>query len=75
MDSFFEILKRAWKNLKTRYFMNIMVVFLVGVIVSGYAFSSNGNNNTVGRSIGSDSASIIEDLLNGQQLFNINTTP
>lgn len=75
MDSFLDILKRAWKNMKTRYFMNVLVVFLVGVIVSGYAFSSNGNNDTVGRSIGSDSAGIIEDLINGQQLFNINTDP
>ena len=66
MDSFPELIKRSWKNLRSKYFLNVMVVFLVSIFVSGYAFSSNGNNTSVGRSLGNDAAGTIEEIVEMQ---------
>ena len=38
--NFKDIFKGAFKSLFSRYFMNVIIVFLVGLLVSGYAMTT-----------------------------------
>lgn len=35
-----KVLKEAWKSLKSRYFVNVLIVFLAGIIVGGYSLNT-----------------------------------
>ena len=34
------VLKDSWKNLKRKYFMNVLVVFAVAIIIGGYSLGT-----------------------------------
>ena len=80
------LLKDAWQSFRTKYFVNVIVVFLVGVIVGGYSLSTGeaqiGPDTTVtqaqtqlllDRATGKSNAEVIEDFVEGQEIIKINT--
>ncbi len=81
-----QILKDAWKGLRSKYFMKVIVVFIVGVIVGGYSLTTGqtkiGTDTTadqaqtqmfLDRATGKSNAEVIEDFVEGQELIKINT--
>ncbi|SEV87760.1 Protein of unknown function [Ruminococcaceae bacterium KH2T8] len=81
-----KILKEAWDSFRTKYFLNVIVVFLVGVIVGGYSLSTGeakiGAATTaqeaqtqmlLDRATGKSNAEVIEDFVEGQEIITINT--
>ncbi|MBR2523066.1 MAG: DUF975 family protein [Clostridiales bacterium] len=60
-----EVLNGAWKALRIKYFMNVLVVFIVGLIMGGYAM-----NTYVGKL--TDSPQI--ELVQTQQILNNRST-
>lgn len=83
-----KLLKEAWKSFKTKYFTNVIVVFMVGVIVGGYSLTTGeatiGTSNTMqevqaqtllDRATGKSNAEVIEDFVDGQELIKIDTDP
>ncbi len=82
-----EILKNAWKSLISKYFINVLVVFLAGVIVGGYSLTTS--NTTIGttrtpeqvqmqaiydHAIGKSNAEVVEDLVNGLEFLHVDTS-
>lgn len=85
-----KLLAESWKSVRRKYLMNVLVVFIVGVIVGGYSFSTNnakigsdrsinaGDISTevvVGRVTGKSNAQIIEELIDNLEFIHINTDP
>ena len=85
-----KLFRDSWNSLRRKYFINVLVVFIVGVIVGGYTFSTNnaiiGSDSTlsagdvstrvaVGRITGKSNAQIIEELIDGTELIHINVDP
>ncbi len=81
-----KLLTEAWKGFRSKYFVNVIVVFLVGVIVGGYSLSTGeariGTETTVvqqqtqmflDRATGKSNADVIEEFVEGQELIKINT--
>ncbi|MCQ2527723.1 MAG: hypothetical protein MJ108_01235 [Saccharofermentans sp.] len=84
------LLRDSWKAVRRKYFINVLIVFIVGVIVGGYTFSTNnaviGNtqepsagtisaNVMVGRITGKSNAQIIEEMAQGFDLIHITADP
>ena len=81
-----DIVKASLKSFKTKYFMNVLVVFLAGVIVGGYSLSTKNatiGNETSGtnaevravydRATGKSNAEVLENLANELSFLHINT--
>ncbi|MCR5624168.1 MAG: DUF975 family protein [Lachnospiraceae bacterium] len=72
------IWKNAFKALKTHYFMNIIIVFIVSfIVVGGYSHSNDWSSDIdstmlLTNSIKSNSK-IIEEILNNQEIVDVNT--
>lgn len=82
----FHIAKESWKAFKTKYFMNVLVVFLAGILVGGYSLSTK--NATIGstedvinvgtqavydRAIGKSNAEVLENFVNGLEILKVDT--
>lgn len=82
-----EILKNSWKSFRMKYFTNVLIVFIVGVIVGGYSLTTS--NATIGsvrtadeiqmqavydRATGKSNAEVLEDLVNGLEFLHIDTS-
>ena len=81
------IVKDSWKAFKNKYFMNVLIVFMVGVIVGGYSLSTQnaviGTNTSVenaemqavyDRATGKSNAEVIENLVNEIDFLRIDTS-
>lgn len=81
------IVKDSWKAFKNKYFMNVLIVFMVGVIVGGYSLSTQnaviGTNTSVenaemqavyDRATGKSNAEVIENLVNEIDFLHIDTS-
>ncbi|SCW48963.1 Protein of unknown function [Ruminococcaceae bacterium YRB3002] len=80
------ILKNAWKTFRMKYFMNVLIVFIVGILVGGYSLSTDlgrigtgvRNASTVqaqliaDRATGSSNAQSLEDLIWASDIIKIN---
>lgn len=81
-----EIAIASWKAFKSKYFMNILVVFLVGVLVGGYSlttkigtFGTNTNgvdaemNAIYSRASGKSNAEVLENLATELDILHLDT--
>ncbi len=81
------IVKDSWKAFKNKYFMNVLIVFMVGVIVGGYSLSTKnaviGTTTSVenaemqavyDRATGKSNAEVIENLVNEIDFLHIDTS-
>ena len=81
-----ETLKNSWKAFRMKYFMNVMIVFAVGIIAGGYSLSTGlgtlGSSQDAAaiqaqlitdRATGRSNAQSIEDFLVSQEIVKINT--
>ncbi len=81
------IAKNSWKAFRMKYFINVLIVFIVGVIVGGYSLTTS--NATIGsavtadqvqmqavydRATGKSNAEVLEDLVNGLEFLHIDTS-
>lgn len=80
------IVKDSWRAFKNQYFMNVLIVFMVGVIVGGYSFTTNnaviGTGSSVenaemqavyDRATGKSNAEVLENLVNEIDFIHIDT--
>lgn len=76
----------SWQALRKKYFMNVLIVFIVAVVVGGYSFSTKnaviGSDTSVedaqiqavyDRATGKSNAEVIENLLNETDLLQVDT--
>ena len=69
MDTYKNILKRAWKAYRSRWFINIIVVFVVSVFVGGYSMTTGTDAVTISSKItGSSNAQVLEEVANAQNV-------
>ena len=69
MGSYKSIFKRAWKAYRSRWFINIIVVFVVGVFVNGYTMTTRDDAASMASRItGSSNARVIEEVVNSQNV-------
>lgn len=81
-----KIAKDSWKAFRKKYFMNVLVVFITGILVGGYALSTKnatiGTTNSgvnaevravVDRATGKSNAEVIENLVNELEFMHIDT--
>ncbi|MCQ2533365.1 MAG: hypothetical protein MJ172_02190 [Clostridia bacterium] len=81
-----KIAKESWSAFRSKFFLNVLVVFLAGVIVGGYSLTTK--NATIGstadvvnvgtqavydRATGKSNADVLENLINGLQLVSVDT--
>ena len=80
-----DLLKNSWKAFRMKYFMNVLVVFVVGLIAGGYSLNTGigtiGSTSDIStlqtkliedRSTGRSSADTIEEFLTGREILKIN---
>ena len=81
-----KLLKDSWKAFRMKYFMNVLIVFVAGLIVGGYSLSTGlgtiGTKTTdaaalqakliTERSTGSSNAEALESFLTSQEIIKIN---
>jgi len=81
-----KLFKESWPAFRRKYFLNVLIVFVVGIIAGGYSLStrigtlgSNINDPTVieaqviaDRATGRSNADSIEDFLSSMEIVKIN---
>ncbi len=76
--------KSAWKDLKTHYFLNVMIAFLVGFLLhDGYQYATDWNHTLTEsekavhelRENHRTNTEILEELLNGLNIISIDFSP
>lgn len=69
MDSIRGIFKRAWKAYRSKWFINIVIVFVVGVLVNGYTMSTRIDAASMfTRMTGSSNARVVEEVVNSMDV-------
>ncbi|MBO7449235.1 MAG: DUF975 family protein [Clostridiales bacterium] len=82
-------LKGAWKSMKSRYFVNVLIVFLAGIIVGGYSLNTHvatiGNSESpdilaqkeatqiLDRMTGKSNSDVIKDFAESQEIIRVTT--
>ena len=74
------ILERSWKPFRTKYYMNVLVVILIGIIVGGYTFNTRfvsiGRSTTIQEEIttintGNSNIESVEDFLKSMEIIQV----
>lgn len=81
-----EIARSSWKAFTSKFFLNVLIVFLAGIIVGGYSLTTK--NGTIGstadvvsvgtqavydRATGKSNADVLENFINGLQIVSVDT--
>ncbi len=80
------MVRDSWQALRKKYFMNVLIVFIVAVVVGGYSFSTKnaviGSDTSVedaqiqavyDRATGKSNAEVIENLINETDMLQVDT--